>query len=83
MKKYHQTAQITLDDGTTLENFDWWLYEFQHNYEASVSLAAIVMESGGFKHSRTYSIANPATFNENALLAELLKLPEFAGSTPL
>jgi len=82
MKKYHNTDQIILDDGATLKDFDWWLSEFHHDYEATVSHGTVIMESGGFKHSRRYEIANPATYVEQALLNELLKLPEFTGSKP-
>ncbi len=81
MKAYHNNNKITLDDNSEIENFDWWLSEFHHNYETSTSHGTVVMESGGFKHSRLYSIANPATYVEQALLNELLKLPEFTGST--
>jgi len=82
MKKYHNNSKITLDDNSEIENFDWWLSEFHHNYETAISHGTVVMESGGFTlKSRRYLISNPATYVEQALLNELLKLPEFTGST--
>lgn len=83
MVKYHNTNQIILDDGAKLKDFDWWLSEFSHNYETNTSIGTVKMKSGGFEHSRQYTITNPATYQEQALLNEILKLPEFINSTKL
>jgi len=83
VKKYHNTTEIALGDGAKLKDFDWWLKEFRHDYETGISHGTVIFQSGGFEDSRPYAIANPATYKEQALLIELLKLPEFTGSNPI
>jgi len=83
MIKYHNNDKITLDDNKEIEDFDWWLEEFNHNYEVGISYATIIMKTGGYKQGRRYEISNPATHKEQVILTEVLKLPEFINSTKL
>jgi len=78
---YNNPNTVDFGDGLILTGFDWQWNSVSYNRGEATTAVQVLMSIPGADYSRNFDIPKPGAWEEIDINTELLKLPEFTGST--
>lgn len=81
---HNQPNEVQLPNNLNAKSFHWGLFGVNWvKSNAAQILVSVQIDINGAKNVREFTIPTPASWDEASINKELIKLPEFKGSTAL